>query len=262
MKSIRILFLAFVVSIIVSCKPSPAVELTQDFTGTRWQLRSLSLVYGYEIEERYTKTENNYLYVNQNGTISIDYTLFENEGMWRVASYYERDRETQLGQEPTEKVSFDSTLNIKGIWRFGVQGGIPDEVFQQYYETIPTCNRILNLVSDWSVEDSEDFSDPENRNPIVRFQLAHLGDPDFAGDLVFYPTIFDRDGFIDVVAEAIPTESFGQDVLLLKPTYNSEDFELRSITFEDNAYGTVVVEEKLRTFYIEAIFDKVEDDPC
>ncbi|MEL6845903.1 MAG: hypothetical protein AAFP02_22065, partial [Bacteroidota bacterium] len=70
------------------------------------------------------------------------------------------------------------------------------------------------------------------------------------------------DGYIDLVTQVSTTTYFGQEALQFQPAYDAEAFELRSQTFEDNAYGTVQIEEKVRTLYIEAVFVKVEEDPC
>ncbi|MEM6347778.1 MAG: hypothetical protein AAF927_28070 [Bacteroidota bacterium] len=264
MKSTRILFLVLVVGLFASCKPSPAVELTQAFTGQKWELLNLTATYDYEIEERYVKRPDTiFRYVDQVGTISLSYYQLEGEGVWDVNSFYTREQETQAGPLPTETFNVsESYPGVLGIWEFLVKrGGQLNGLSQKYFEVRQDCNVPFDFTGNWSIRDSEDINDPD-RYPIITFEIAHLADPKFAGDLLFYPTIFERPGFFPVIANASIKERYGIEVLQLSTAYRAEGFELRSTSFEDESYGNVEVEEKLRTVYIEAEFRKVEDDPC
>lgn len=264
MTSTRILFIALLAGLFASCKPSPAIELTQDFTGKKWELQNLEIFYNYEIEERYVKNPNtNFRYVDQVGTISLRYSRFEGEGIWEVSSYYTREQETQTGNLPTETFSeTDIHTGITGIWEFMVsRGGQSESLIQEYFETQTGCNLAFDFAGDWKVRDSENFDDP-NRKAIIEFDIAHLRGEDFAGDLVFYPTIFERPGYLPVIAKADVENFLGQEVLGMASAYEADGYELRSKSFEDDDYGSVEVEEKLRTIHITAVFHSVEDDPC
>jgi len=266
MTSTKILFIAFLTMLFAGCegcRRSPTIQFEKALSNKKWELQDLEIIYSYEIEESYIeKPGTDFRYVDQAGSVSLRYYLLEGEGVWTANTYYSREQETEIGTLPIETFNeTDTHTGITGIWEF-VRGldGSPAELSQEYFEIKTGCNLPFDFEGNWDIRDPKDLDRPTPA--VIDFEIAHLTAESFAGDLVFYPVIFDTAGYFSVYGEAEIENISGQEVLEIKSAYEADDYELRSKSFEDDDYGSVEVEEKLRTIYINAKFERVEDDPC
>lgn len=257
MKAIRLLLLLSLCCLWPSCKPSPTFELTQAFIDTKWELLDLDAGYHYVIVETYTLDNGSFRKITQEGRVEMTYNA--DPGIWSSAYEYTREQETSAGVEPSLFVKQDTTYtDLSAIWEFRVdEANTPAGFIQSYLDQSQNCEEIFKRAGEWEVFESKDF-DVGKPSANLKMELGHLFENDFAGGLVFYPRVFNRNGFVPITTSV----AFDKNSIGLLSRTNNPDLEFRTTSFEDPSYGHVVVEETYRLDYISASLIKLEEDPC